>query len=88
MFARHPLETTLIVLIGLAFATLCASRVLPGALFANLILLGLAILKGRWILLDFLRLRTAPAVWRVLVTAWVLAVASFALAVSTARLLI
>ena len=88
MIARHPLETTLIVLVGLAVATLCASRVLPGVLFANVILLVLAMLKGRWILLDFLGLRTAPAIWRALVTAWVLGVVSFAFAVSAARLLI
>jgi hypothetical protein len=92
MIARHPLEATLIVLVGLAVATLCASRVLPGflpgVLLANVILLGLALLKGRWILLDFLGLRTAPAIWRALVTAWVLGVVSFAFAVSAARLLI
>jgi hypothetical protein len=88
MIARYPLESTLIVLVGLAVATLCASRVLPGVLLANVILLVLAMLKGRWILLDFLGLRTAPAIWRALVTAWVLGVASFAFAVSAARLLI
>lgn len=88
MIARRPLETTLIVLIGLAIATLCASRVLPGVLFVNVIVLGLAALKGRRILIDFVGLRTAPAIWRGLVTAWVLGVTSFAWAASAARLLI
>ena len=88
MMARHPLETTLILLIGLAVATLVAARILPVAWLVNIVVLGLAILKGRCILLDFLGLRRAPAIWRGLVIAWVLGLASFAWAASTARLLI
>ncbi|MDI4231859.1 hypothetical protein OZ411_03415 [Bradyrhizobium sp. Arg237L] len=86
--ARHPLETTLILLIGLAIATLIASRSVPVAWLSNVVVLALAALKGRWILLDFLGLRAVPAIWRGLVSAWVLGVASFALAASIARLLI
>ncbi len=86
--ARHPLETTLILLIGLAIATLIASQSVPIAWLGNIVVLGLAALKGRWILLDFLGLRSVPAIWRGLITAWVLAVASFAWAASVARLLI
>ncbi|WP_027578877.1 cytochrome C oxidase subunit IV family protein [Bradyrhizobium sp. Ai1a-2] len=85
---RHSFETTLILLIGLAIATLIASRSVPVAWLSNVIVLGLAALKGRWILLDFLGLRAVPAIWRGLVTAWVLGVALFAWAASVARLLI
>jgi hypothetical protein len=88
MMARHPLETTLILLIGLAIATLVAARSLPASWLVNIVVLGLAILKGRCILLDFLGLRTASSIWRGLVTAWVLGLASFAWAASAARLLI
>ncbi|WP_349645053.1 cytochrome C oxidase subunit IV family protein [Bradyrhizobium sp. Leo121] len=88
MMARHPLDTTLILLIGLAIATLIASRSVPIAWLGNIVVLGLAALKGRWILLDFLGLRSVPAIWRGLITAWVLAVASLAWAASVARLLI
>jgi hypothetical protein len=88
MMARHPLEATLILLIGLAIATLVASRNLPAAWLGNVVVLGFAALKGRAILLDFLGLRAARAIWRGLVTAWVLGVASFACAASVARLLI
>lgn len=88
MIARHRLEATLIGLIGLAIATLCVSRASPSVLLANIVLLVLAILKGRWILLDFLGLRTAPAIWRGLVSAWVVGVTSFAFAAAVARLLI
>jgi cytochrome c oxidase subunit IV len=88
MIARHPLEATLILLIGLAIATFIAARSLPVAWLGDIVVLGLAILKGRCILLDFLGLRTAPSIWRGLVTAWVFGLASFAWATSAARLLI
>jgi hypothetical protein len=52
------------------------------------VVLGLAVLKGRRILLDFLGLRAVAPIWRGLVTAWVVGVASFAWAASAARLLI
>jgi hypothetical protein len=85
---RHPLEVTLLVLVGLAVATLLASWHLMAGPVASAVLLGLAALKGRRILLDFLGLRAASPVWRGLVTAWVVGVASFAWAASAARLLI
>jgi len=78
MIVRHPLEITQIVLIGLAIATLLASRNLPSGPFGDAVVLGLAALKGRRILLDFLGLRAAPAIWRGLVLTWVLSVAAFA----------
>ena len=85
---RHRLDITLIVLIGLAIATLVASRRLMGGPVGGAVVLGLAILKGRRILLDFMALRTAPDLWRGLVTAWVVGVASFAWLASVVRLLI
>ena len=85
---RHRLDITLIVLIGLAIATLVASRHLMGGPVGGAVVLGLAILKGRRILLDFMALRTAPDLWRGLVTAWVVGVASFAWLASVVRLLI
>jgi hypothetical protein len=74
----HRLDVTLFVLVGLAAATVWASRVFPGTLPGNAILLTLAALKGRRIALDYLDLRAAPALWRGLVNAWVLFIAAFA----------
>ena len=85
---RYVLEKALVALIGLAIATLMASRFLTSGPAANVVVLGVAVLKGRRILVDFLGLRTAPAVWRGLVTAWVIVVASFAGLASIARLLV
>jgi len=88
MMDRHPLEITLIALIGLTIASLIASWNPMAGHLSGAVVLGFAAMKGRWILLDFLGLRTAPAIWRGLVTAWVFGVASFAWAASTVRLLI
>lgn len=82
----HRLDLTLLILVGLALATLAASWQLMAGPWASAIVLGLAVLKGRLILLDFLGLRTAPVIWRGLVTTWIVGVASFAWAVSAARL--
>jgi hypothetical protein len=88
MLRRHQLDTALVVLLALAIGTLLASwRLSPGPV-ASAVLLGLAALKGRRILLDFLGLRDASALWRGIVTAWILGVTSFALAASAVRWLI
>ncbi|WP_024509100.1 cytochrome C oxidase subunit IV family protein [Bradyrhizobium sp. ARR65] len=84
----HHLEATLAVLIGLAITTVGVARMLPGGLLGKAVLLSLAALKGRKILLDYLDLRAAPALWRGLVSAWVFSVAAFALAASTVGLLV
>lgn len=69
---------TWIALIGLAIATLLVPSVVPRAPLANATLLGLAAIKGRRIVLDYLDLRAAPALWRGLVSAWVIIVVLFA----------
>jgi Prokaryotic Cytochrome C oxidase subunit IV len=84
----HRLNVTLVVLVGLAVGTLLASGLMSAGPVASAVVLGLAVLKGRLILLDFLGLRDAHALWRGLVTAWILGVTSFAFAAFAARWLI
>lgn len=72
------LDVTWLALIGLALATLLIPPLVPRPLFANAVLLAFAALKGRQIVLDFLDLRAAPALWRGLVTAWIVIVLLFA----------
>ncbi|MDN5001116.1 cytochrome C oxidase subunit IV family protein [Bradyrhizobium sp. GCM10027634] len=67
-----------ILLIGLALATLLVPPLVARPLLGNALLLTFAALKGRCIVLDFLDLRAAPALWRGLVSAWVLIVVLFA----------
>lgn len=85
---RHSLDKTLVVLVGLAVATLLASWHLMAGPLASAVVLGLAALKGRRILLDYLGLRAVSPIWRGLATVWVLGLASFAWAASAVRLLI
>jgi len=72
------LDIAWITLIGLALATILVPPLVSRPLFANALLLTFAALKGRRIVLDFLDLRSAPALWRGLVSAWVLVVVLFA----------
>lgn len=70
------------MLVGLAMATMWASRLIPDALTANAAFLAIAAVKGRRLALDYLDLRTAPAMWRGLVSAWVFFIAAFTFASS------
>lgn len=78
MTMSDHLDITWIVLIGLAFATLLLPPLLPRPLLANALVLVLAAIKGRRIALDFLDLRAAPALWRGLVSAWIVILVLFA----------
>ena len=72
------LDITWIVLIGLALATILLPPLMQRPLLGNAVLLALAAIKGRRIALDFMDLRAAPALWRGLVSAWILIVVLFA----------
>lgn len=75
-----------LVLVALTLATMAAGLGaalpavgLPAAPWlANLLVLGLALAKGRLIVLDFLELRHAPPLWRGLVMAWLWSVTGLA----------
>jgi len=72
------LDLTWIALIGLALATVLVPSLVARPLLGNALLLSFAALKGRRIVLDFLDLRAAPALWRGIVSAWVIVVVLFA----------
>jgi hypothetical protein len=72
------LDITWILLIGLALATILVPQLMPRPLLGNAVLLAFAAIKGRRIVLDFMDLRAAPALWRGLVSAWIVIVVLFA----------
>ncbi len=74
MMGLDRLDTTWALLIGLVLV----SSLVPRALIVNTVVLALAAVKGRRIVLDYLNLRAAPALWRGLLTAWILLIAVFA----------
>jgi hypothetical protein len=82
------LDVTWGVLIGLAVATVLVPTLLTRALLANGVVLAFAAVKGRRIVLDYLDLRSAPALWRGLVTTWLLIVVLFAWLAAAATALI
>ena len=82
------LDVTWVVLLGLAIATVLVPTLLSRALVANALVLAFAAVKGRRIVLDYLDLRSAPPLWRGLVTAWILIVVLFAWLAAAATALI
>ncbi|MGV7213332.1 cytochrome C oxidase subunit IV family protein [Bradyrhizobium sp. UFLA05-112] len=82
------LDVTWAVLIGLTIATVLVPWLVPGALFANAVVLVLAAVKGHRIVLDYLDLRAAPAPWRGLVSTWIAILVLFAWLASAAVALI
>ena len=81
-YSPDRLDLTLMALIALACATMVLAGAGGGLLVGNGAVLAVAAVKGRRILLDYLDLRSAPAFWRGLATAWLMLVVGFAWAVS------
>ena len=77
-YSPSHLDLTLIALIALAFATVALAGAGPRLPLVNGAVLAIAAIKGRMILLDYLGLRSAPPLWRGLVTAWLLLVVGLA----------
>jgi hypothetical protein len=75
---RDRLTLAWLQLLSLATATLAASLLLPNRWLADALVLALALVKGRVILLDFLGLRHAPALWRGLLTSWLVGLVALA----------
>lgn len=84
---RSGPDAAVVMLIGLAGASLAASMVLPYGTVVNALVLAAAMLKGRVVVLDFLGLRRAPALWRGLVVGWVMLIGMVAWLGATASLL-
>lgn len=82
------LDIAWIMLVGLALATILVPPLVSRPLLANALLLTFAAVKGRRIVLDFLDLRSAPALWRGIVSAWVVIVVLFAWLASAVVVLI
>jgi hypothetical protein len=87
-YSPDRLDIALIVLIALALATMTIVGVTSNAALIDGAVLAIAAIKGRRILLDYLGLRSAPALWRGLVTAWLMLIVGLAWAVSTVSALL
>ena len=77
-----------IVLIALALATMALAGLIRNPALVDGAVLAIAAIKGRRILLDYLDLRFAPALWRGLVTAWLVLITGFGWLVSTVSTLL
>ena len=87
-YSPDRLDLAWLVLVALALATIALVGVVRNALLVDGAVLAIAAIKGRRILLDYLGLRTAPATWRGLATAWLMLIVGFGWAVSAVSVLL
>lgn len=76
-----------IALVVLTLASMAAARAGSTGLIVDGVVLAAAVFKGRWMLLDFLKLRTVPPVWRTLMFSWLLLIAATSFAAAAMSLL-
>jgi len=87
-YALGRLDLTLLALLGLTLATMALAGATRAPVLVDGIVLAIAAIKGRRILLDYLDLRSAPALWRGLATAWLMLIVGFAWAASAVSVLL
>ena len=81
-YSPDRLDLAWMVLIALALATMALVGVVRNPALVNGAVLAIAAVKGRRIVLDYLGLRSAPAPWRGLASAWLILIVGFGWAVS------
>ena len=84
----HRVTRAWLILITLTATSMAAGHFGLAGLVANALLLTAAIVKGRCMMLDFLKLRSVPAGWRALLQTWLIVVALTAWAASALPLLL
>jgi cytochrome c oxidase subunit IV len=87
-YAFDRLDFAWLALMALALTTMVLVGVVRNAALVDGAVLAIAAIKGRRILLDYLNLRSAPAIWRGLATAWLMLIVGFGWAVSTVSALL
>ena len=87
-YSLGRLDLTLLALLGLTLATMAVAGATRAPVLVDGIVLAIAAIKGRRILLDYLDLRSAPALWRGLATAWLMLIVGFAWAASAVSVLL
>jgi hypothetical protein len=87
-YSLGRLDLTLLALLGLTLATMAVAGATRAPVLVDGIVLAIAAVKGRRILLDYLDLRSAPALWRGLATAWLMLIVGFAWAASAVSVLL
>lgn len=69
---------TWILLLILTVVSMSAGHTGAGGLASSGIVLLAAVIKGRWMLMDFLKLRDVPPGWRIALSSWLVLIAAVA----------
>lgn len=76
---KNPLHRALLILLAATAATFWMRSDDLVGLSIGISTIAIACFKGRLVILDFMELRHAPVIWRVLMEGWLLLVASLIL---------
>ncbi len=74
-FAARRVTRAWILLVLLTLLSMIAGHAGAGGLVGSGIVLTVAVVKGRWMLTDFLKLRHVPPGWRIALSSWLILVA-------------
>ena len=78
-FLKNPAHRAWLVLLLATFATWYLGEVGAAGTGAIIAMLIIAFIKGRLVILDFMELREAPRMWRILLEGWLILVSSLIL---------
>ncbi|PVE20562.1 hypothetical protein DC522_31565 [Microvirga sp. KLBC 81] len=76
-----------ILLVLLTLLSMAASHSIAGGIAGSGLVLTAAVAKGRWMVMDFLKLRHVPSGWRLLLSSWLVLIAASAWLAATIPLL-
>ena len=73
--SKRPVTQVWVLLVLLTILSMAAAHATTGGMLSSGIVLTAALAKGRWMLMDFLKLRHAPPGWRIALSSWLILVA-------------
>ncbi len=76
--SKHPVTQVWVLLVLLTILSMAAAHATTGGMLSRGIVLTAALAKGRWMLMDFLKLRDVPPGWRILLSSWLVVIAASA----------
>lgn len=74
----HHVTRAWIALVVLTLLTMAAAHSIAGSIAGSGLVLIVAVAKGWWMLMDFLKLRHVPSGWRTLLASWLVLIAASA----------
>ena len=86
--SKRPVTQVWALLVLLTILSMAAAHATTGGMLSSGIVLTAALAKGRWMLMDFLKLRHVSSGWQILLSSWLVLIAVSAWVASAIPLLL